>query len=148
MLIIIDSLDEAVTQKGETILDVLEKQAPDLPAWLRVITTTRPEPPVLRRLKTLNVFELRTDCHDNTKDVRDYINLRLAAPLMVDRVGKDYTAIARRLEGLATGNFLYAKLALDDLKDGLLKAEDLGKLTNKLDDFYTQAFIRRFGDID
>src|SRR5262249_45025197 len=75
---VVDSLDEAATQDGETILDVLVKQVPDLPPWLRVVMTTRPEEPILRRIRDLNVFELAADRRENREDVRAYIARRLA----------------------------------------------------------------------
>ena len=63
------------------MLDVLVKQAPDLPQWLRLVTTTRPEAPILQRVRNLNVFELQADRPENRSDVRDFLALAAEIPI-------------------------------------------------------------------
>jgi hypothetical protein len=147
-LIIIDSLDEAATHENETVLDVLVRQAPDLPFWLRVVATTRPEESILKRIKNLSVFELQADRSENRADLRGFISARLATPTLASVAGPDTHSVALRIESLAEGNFLYARLALDALEEGILAVGDLGRLTPGLAVFYTEAFSRRFRDIE
>ena len=143
-LIIVDSLDESATREGETVLDVLVKHVPDLPSWLRVITTTRPEAPILNRIKKLKVFTLMAQSTKNTEDIREYVQKRLA----FERPGTCSAETIRKVETLADGNFLYARLVLDDLETGVLKGEDLGALSSDLVDFYYKSFLRLFPDIN
>jgi WD40 repeat protein len=137
-LIVVDSLDEAWSQPGEKIADVLVRQAPDLPIWLRIVATTRPEQPILDRIRALRSFELKADRQENRSDMHNYIDARLKQT--------PHAALAARLNELAAGNFLYARLALDALEDGSLAPGDLGKLTTKFANFYALAFQKRFED--
>jgi WD40 repeat protein len=145
-LIVVDSLDEAALRDGETIVDVLAEQAPDLPRWLRVLTTTRPEARVLDRIRTLRVLELIADHADNRGDVLAYIDARLRTPALKQQPGTD--TAAERLGELAAGNFLYARLALDALEEGALAVADLRHLTPGLAGFYGRAFRQRFPDVE
>jgi WD40 repeat protein len=144
-LIVVDSLDEAWGQAGETVVDVLVRQAPDLPTWMRIVTTTRPFRPILERVRVLQVFELNADRPENRADVRSYVASRLETAPLFGIVGA-LAGVAARLEELAAGNFLYARLALDALAEGSLVPADLGKLTAGLADFYQLALSRRFPD--
>ena len=147
-LIIVDSLDEAASQEGETVLDVLVKHAPDLPAWLRVLATTRPEEPVLSRIRALGMFALSADRPENLSDLDRYIAARLASAALAERVGTGAAAVARQIESRAEGNFLYACLVLDALADGSLAEADVGQLAPGLAAFYGADFSRRFPDLD
>jgi WD40 repeat protein len=148
MLMVVDSLDEAATQEGETVVDVLVQQAVDLPAWLRIITTTRPEEPILRRIRQLSPFELKAERAENLADLAVYIDQRLRAAACAARVGPDAVAVARRLAELAGGNFLCAAMAADALEDGTLAVTDLGRLAPGLAEFYATTFAKRFPDVD
>ena len=145
-LLIVDALDEALLREGLTIADVLLTHAEHLPAWLRIVATTRPESRVLDRLRLLNVIELDAARADNFADVAAFIAKRLAEPRLSERVRDASAKLATRLEGLAEGNFLYAKMALDALEDKSLAPADLATLSPGLTDYYTKAFLRAFRD--
>ena len=147
-LIIIDGLDEAEGQGGETVLDVLVKQAPDLPEWLRLVATTRPEARILDRTKALSPFALSADRAENQADVEDYIRLRLRTDAMQERLGDAGDGLEGRLGELAAGNFLYAQLMLDSLEGGTMSPDDLGKLTTSLGSYYNEDFAERVGDAE
>jgi len=147
-LIIIDSLDEAQYHDGETVLDVLVAQAGDLPNWLRIVATTRPEAPIMERLRVLTAFELRADRAENQEDLRRYIAARIQADELVARIASDADAVGQRISEIADGNFLYAKLLLDALEDGSVPVEGLVQLTPKLAGFYDSDLRRSFPDPD
>jgi len=146
-LIVVDSLDEALVQNGETVLDVLVDQVKDLPAWLRIIATSRPEQSVLIRIRALNVFELLAERPENGDDIQHYVVTRLQTPALRERIGAQAEAVQKRLAHLAEGNFLYVRLALDALEDGSLSMEALDDLSSGLVDFYGRAFARKFPDV-
>jgi tetratricopeptide (TPR) repeat protein len=147
-LIIVDSLDEAMDQSGETVVDVLVQQASDLPIWLRILATTRPEEPILQRIRTLNVFELMAERAENRADVRSFLEHRLAQPSIKQRLGDDGIDVAAQLEALSEGNFLYARMALDSLEDGSIRSSDLHQLAPGLTRFFFETFRRRFSDLE
>jgi hypothetical protein len=137
-LLVIDSLDEASVPSGETVLDVLVRHAEDLPPWLRIVATTRPEARILDQIRTLRCFELRADIPENKADLQQYIQ---------NRLGPAAGGAAARLMELASGNFLYARHALDALGDGTLSLPSLGTLTPGLSAFYRTIFARLFPDM-
>jgi WD40 repeat protein len=139
-LLIVDSLDEALIQNGETILDVIVACAPKLPAWLRLLATTRPEQPVLDRIRGLNSFELQADQRENQQDVADFLAEAVRQEELSLILGATADDVARRVTGLANGNFLYARMAVQALQRGELKVADLQQLSGGLEDFYSAAF--------
>jgi WD40 repeat protein len=149
-LIVIDALDEAIYNttiygnKFETVIDILTQQAQDLPVWLRIIATTRPEAKILDQIRSFETFELRADQQENYEDVKQYIQTRLYSSTLSSRVGVEVDALINQLTQLASGNFLCARLVLDALEEGTLQATDLSKSTLRLANFYWQAFTRRF----
>ena len=149
-LIVVDSLDEAATEPGETVVDVLAKQVRDLPPWLRVVTTTRPEEPIRRKIRTpeVKVYDLAADLQGNRNDLRQFIDCRFDRGLLKEELGPEREAIAAHIEELAEGIFLYARLVVEALESGELRAEDIGQLTPGLENFYTSSFDRRFADTE
>ena len=148
-LIVVDSLDEGMDQAGETVLEVLVQQASDLPVWLRILATTRPEEPILHRIRTLSVFELMAERRENRVDVRSYIERRLESPLLQPKlIGHDLERVANQLDALGEGNYLYARMALDALLDGSISANDLHRLSPGLTRFFYETFRKRFPDLE
>ena len=143
-LLIVDSLDEALIQNGETILDVIVACAPELPVWLRLLATTRPEEPVLERIRGLNSFELQADQRENQQDVANFLADAVNQEDLRHCLGAEVAAIAQRLAGLANGNFLYARMTVNALQRGELKVADLQRLSGGLEDFFSAAFARHF----
>jgi sulfatase modifying factor 1 len=145
-LIIVDSLDEAAKQAGETVLDVLTHQAPHLPDWLRIVITSRPEERILEQLRGLSVYEFRADCEENRADVRQYIQARLRDPALAEIAGNAGEAIAAQVERRAAGIFLQAELTLDDLADGTASVQKLIQVAPDQEFSFGDAFRRRFPD--
>lgn len=147
LIVVVDSLDEAIRVAGETLLDVLVNQADDLPSWLRIVATTRPDEQVLRRIRRLQTFELRPDVAENIFDITLYTDNRLAKLRAAERLSEQSARlVADRLPELANGNFLYARMALDALEYGTLSADDLRFLSPGMSDFYEKSFSRLFSD--
>jgi predicted ATPase len=145
LLVILDSLDESMRRGGETLLDVFVNQADDLPAWLRIIATTQPDQRVLEKVRRLRTLELRADGTENQADIATYVEARLT------RVGRDQHAaqrpsslVAEQVLNLASGNFLYARMALDALESGLFKEKELGSLLPGVCEFYARSFAKIF----
>jgi WD40 repeat protein len=147
-LLIIDSLDEALLQEGESVLNVVVGEAARLPEWIRLICTTRPEKPILDKIRYLNTFELIAHGKENLKDVSNYINKILESQGLPSRLQKNSAFITQKLITLANGNFLYAKMALDALINDNLPFCNLNHLKGQLSDFYLQIFKQRFDNID
>ena len=163
--LLIDALDEALALVGSrTIIDLLSSRIDRLPAWLRIVATTRKEPSVLRQLQGLPARELRADDPRNLDDLGDYIRSRLGSAGMQDQlnhvVGSSAAAdvgtfTARAVDVLKTrsgGNFLYVRQALDGLEqppddEGRrpFSLERLEELPTGLTGMYELFFRRQFG---
>ena len=149
-LVIVDGLDEACAPDARhDIVEILGNQAEDLPAWLRIVATSRPDQRVLGRLRNLDCWELAASDQANVDDLSRYIAARLqAAPFDAAERAVDVRKIADRLMHLAQGNFMYARKTLDALADGTLAPDDLGRLASGLSGYFTGLFGRLFAEID
>lgn len=146
-IVIVDSLDESLGRSGETVLDVVVHQAMDLPAWLRLIVTTRPEGPIVSRIRSLSILNLEPQHPGNRQDVGDYIQNRIQSSALAEQIEEDFQDVRDRIDQLANGNFLYARLVLNALEEGTLTSTDLGQLSPGVAQFYGSAFQRRFPQI-
>jgi hypothetical protein len=113
MLLLLDALDESMTYTGGTNIVQLLDKLTDLPPQVRILTTTRDDPRVLKLFRQIKPFDLIRDASPDEDDVQVYARQRLSklAALGEARL-KDF---ADRLAGHARGTFLYAALVLDEL---------------------------------
>jgi hypothetical protein len=146
VLILVDSLDEAVTYRGQVNLVTLLAEVDDLPPWVRFVCTSRPEQRVLRYFDGLARHVLTAESQMNLEDIARYITYRVAkdgmpARLQAAEIEPEYLADA--LAKLAGGNFLYAKVLLNDAEAGRQPLDDLEALPQSLDEIY-HGFLTRF----
>jgi TIR domain len=145
-LVIVDALDEAATREGETIVELIATHAPSLPAWLRIIATSRPEATVMNALKSLCPVELPAERAENRQDIADYLAKRLAAAPETATSEEDRGEAVAQLAERAAGNFLYARMATDALEQGVLRVGDIGSLPPGLDGFFSATVAKAFPD--
>jgi WD40 repeat protein len=146
ILILVDSLDEAVTHRGEVNLVTLLAEADDLPPWVRFVCTSRPEQRVLRYFDSLTPHVLEAESQMNLEDVGRYVAYRVAKDGMTARLqeaGVEPRRLADKVAELAEGNFLYAKVLLNDIEAGRQPLDDLEALPRSLDEIY-HGFLTRF----
>lgn len=148
ILFLVDSLDESETYTGVKKLPELLAGLDDMPAQVRIIATTRPDPRILkyyRRNLTLDQIikdappdvdnvqvhalgclarlDLIKDAPPDKDDIRVYVLNRLAR---VENLDADRAAaFADRMAGAAKGIFLYAAIVLDELLPRLPELSDL-----------------------
>ena len=146
VLLLIDSLDEAVTLRSDNNLVTLLAEANDLPSWVRFIFTTRPERRVLRYFECLSPYTLAAESQMNLDDIRQYIEKRVGKEKMQARLQLaevEPQTFVNRLSELSTGNFLYTKILLNDIEAGQQTLDDLSALPQSLDEIY-HGFLKRF----
>jgi hypothetical protein len=149
--LLVDALDEALlVPSGQSdIVSVLASRLDRLPHWLRLVATTRKEPAVLERLAGLRAHEIEAKSIENLKDLQDYVQGRLGKPELEEKVREsqrsaaDLTAL---LVNKSEGNFLYARLALDDITNDIHSLTSLETLPPGLRGQYAQRFSRLFPD--
>jgi hypothetical protein len=148
IIILIDSLDEAVTYGTDINLVTLLAGLNDLPQWVRIICTSRPERNVLCYFDSLSPAILASESKMNLDDVERYIADRIAGESMKSKIisaGKLPEDISNRLtdKDLHKGNFLFAKILLDDIEAGHQSLGDLNTLPRSIDEIY-HGFLLRF----
>ena len=145
-LILVDSMDEALTTSGAaTIPDLLSGLLDHFPPWLKVLTTSRPEPEVMAKLKRLQETQLKADLGDNRADVRTYIAGRTGEPEVSAKLGAvEPVTFISQLDTAAAGNFLYAAEVFRAVREGDLDPADQGDIPPGLEGLYHRFFERRF----
>lgn len=146
LAIVIDALDEAHDSGQNDIVSLLAQGLEQLPAWVGVVLTGRPDPDVVHRLARYRPTLLRSDDPRNRADLKQYLDAWLAP--LVDRGELDADqrqAAERRLLERSDGNFLYLRRVREavELRDCSLK--DPERLPGTLIGTYTLFFECRFG---
>ena len=149
-VILIDSLDEAVTTTGDkNIVSLLAKlYKSDLPDWVRFILTSRPEEPVLREFESLKPYYLEETSEQSLKDVKEYIHKRVVQPKLQQVLQKAQVKTQNftgEIAKLSSGIFLYTELLLNDIEAGWQPINNLSALPRSIDSIY-HNFLKRFSD--
>jgi NACHT domain len=138
ILILIDSLDEALTYDShENIVSLLETNR-DLPRQVRFLLTSRPDDQVKSSIGEPSL-DLIADAPDDLSDVRAYALRRLVGVPEPKR-----SQWADQLAAKANGIFLYARYVLDDILAHIDRVQSLDELALPADlqDQYRQ-YLRR-----
>ena len=160
-VILIDSLDEAVTTTGDkNIVRLLAKLAKsDLPDWVRFIFTSRPEGRVLGEFETLKLryLEIKKESEQSLEDIKEYIQerveqrkqpelLKLEKKLekVLQQASVNIQTFTNQIAKLSNGVFLYTELLLNDIETGQQKIDDLSALPKSIDDIYYNFLRTRF----
>jgi WD40 repeat protein len=158
LLLVVDALDEALEHRPSndkaarvTIVSLLGQRAQRFPRWLRLLATARPLPAVQQPLRqAFSLHSLNAEEARNLADIEAYAKARCQQPplaTLLAAVGLGAAEVATRLRTLSGGKFLYAAFVLNDLASSALPLSergDLEALPAGMDDFYLQAFERRF----
>jgi WD40 repeat protein len=158
-LLVVDALDEALDHRPSggggtryTIVDLLAKEARNLPPWLRLLATSRRRPEVVDPLRQgfFSIEEINAEEEGNLADIHNYVEARcqqepLAA--ILSRAGLCASETAEVLQAKSGGKFLYAVRVLNDLASDAFTLENrqsLDDLPPGMDGFYEDTFNRRF----
>jgi WD40 repeat protein/ribosomal protein L37AE/L43A len=149
--LLIDALDEALTQRaaGLTIVDLLASRLGRLPAWLRIVATTRKDPAVLDRLRGLRAQTLDAQDPRNRDDLARFLDQRLRLPQLAAMLAAARLSPTKATEQLldkSAGNFLYLKQVLAGLETGEVDFAGLDQLPPGLVGWYLRFFERHFPD--
>ena len=158
LLLVVDALDEALEHRPSndkaarvTIVSLLGQRAQRFPRWLRLLATARPLPAVQQPLRqAFSLHSLNAEEARNLADLEAYAEARCQQPPLASLLaaaGLGASEVAIRLRTLSGGKFLYTAFVLNDLASEALPLcdrADLEALPAGMDDFYLQAFERRF----
>jgi WD40 repeat protein len=132
-------------------VSLLGQRAQRFPRWLRLLATSRPLPAVQQPLRqAFSLHSLNAEEARNLADIETYAEARCQRPplaALLAAAGLNASEVALRLRTLSGGKFLYAAFVLNELASEALPLRDradLEALPAGMDDFYLQAFERRF----
>ena len=144
-LLAIDALDEALTSpESPNLIELLSNRLGALPAWLKIVATTRDEWAVKRRFSTANLLSLDEAKDDNKEDLTAYISTRMELEPLRTRVAAKRDEISGKVLERGTDNFLVVAQTLDAIESGLIDADDLDTLAPGLYPLYESFFDRLF----
>ncbi len=140
---LVDGLDEASADGANELADLLATCLSELPAWLRVIVTSRPESPVTLPLQRYRPLSLERTSADNEKDLIEYVDRHLA-PFSPD--GRVPAAVIESILERSEGLFLYLhhlRLELAANRLSFVRPEEFPK---GMGEVYWRFFRRHFPD--
>ena len=135
MLIVVDALDETATGDKSEFLELISDEFLQLPKWIKILITSRPELPVRKKLEHFKPLEIRSDSDHQKKDVEYFI--RESFP----NLSKD---IISTLIGKCNGSFLYAYYMVNELKEMHVEGESIVTdfVPKGISGFYSKQFER------
>jgi WD40 repeat protein len=142
IMFVVDGLDEAVSEKNDNIPALLAKMA-DLPSWVRIFCTSREERRVLRYFDK-DYYSKNLKSQAAIDDTNEYISNRYAAPVLrlMVQPKENVENLVNYIGTIANGNFLFAKILLDDIEQGRQPTDQLNAFPKSLNDHYHRFFLR------
>jgi hypothetical protein len=147
--VLIDALDESLVggARSSAIVDLLVSQVERLPAWLRIVATSRPHPTILQSFAGLRRLPLAAEDNRNREDIAEYLAAQLGTPNLSEALaaaGKSAEEMTALMMTKSAGNFLYVQQALVAVERDLCTIAELETLPPGLAGLYAGFFQRAF----
>ena len=135
VLIVVDALDESKTDVKSDFLELISEDFVELPQWVKILITSRPELQVSKQLEHFKPVEIFPDDRHHTHDLEHFVHQCL--PNL--NKGCLYSLISK-----CEGSFLYAYYIVNELQNRDLGIEpNLNELVPKgISGFYEKQFKR------
>ena len=148
IIILVDSLDEALAYSGDKNIVSILSELQDLSSNVGFICTTRSTRLVLSYFESLKPhrYTLITKSEVNQKDLCEYIETRTSSETVKEKLKEanlELGYLKSRLLELADGNFLVANHVINEIETDKLELSDLSDALKGFDGIY-QSFLRRF----
>jgi len=145
--VVVDGLDEAIgaAPYNPSLPQLLAGAVDELPPWLRLMVTSRPQTDVQRLFPSAEFCLLDGEIEEQRADIRAYLQRRLGGAMLAKAIGvDDQTRAADQIERGAAGSFQYAASVLDAVEAGEVLTTHLDELPDGLEAFYYARALRRF----
>jgi ATP/maltotriose-dependent transcriptional regulator MalT len=141
-VILIDALGQCQHEGTNSILDCIQQNFVDLPSWLRLFVTTRPEALIMAKLKKFNPELIEPEGADNRNDMRLFFGELIQECGLLE--GTVLDGAVETLVDKSQGLFIYASLYADTIRDGggNVDTAELAKLPTGIDELYEKQFKR------
>ena len=144
-LIVIDALDEASGDGRNELVDVLARYAGQLPDWIGLVVTSRPEFDVTTPFQALKPFPFETKSAANNDDIRAYLRRELAAQL---QNRSDADRLVEQILEKSEGVFLYVESFCEDIRKNYLSLDRPNEFPQGLAGKFYMDFQRYFPDLE
>ena len=126
ILIVIDGLDESAADAKNEIVNLIAEYFPDLPKFIKVLVTSRPEISVAKLPCSLKINVDNSNA-DNNSDLKTYFRFYLPSLLEKKnrRLEKEDSGLFEKLVKMCEGSFLYAFFVQSELQ----KRDDLDQMS-------------------
>ena len=148
LVVVVDALDEGGGETSNVLLSVLSRLIGALPAWVKVLVTTRPEEYIRRALARHEPFTLEPTDEQNKEDLRAFIRGSLSRELDEGVRAEAMAAIEDKSEGVI--GYVAAVMAMvrEGMRDGSgLARAKVGELPVGLRALYAGYLERQFGGL-
>ena len=135
VLIVVDALDESKTEAKSELLELISEEFPELPQWVKMLITSRPELQVRKNLQHFNPVEILPHNRHHTSDLKHFVQQCL--PNLNE-------ATVNSLISKCESSFLYAYHLVNELQKRDLGIEpNLDEIVPKgISGFYEKQFKR------
>lgn len=140
-LIVIDALDEAGDSDGNSLVELLARDAKLLPDWLGIVITSRPESAIKSPLLGLIPLFLDATTKDNSTDISNYLKHHLDRQL---RGRSNSKQIIQKILKNSEGIILYAEQFCEDIWNGHISLNHPEQFPLGLGGIYFNFFKRQF----
>ena len=140
LCVVLDGLDECTEGEINTAAEVLGRCADGFPPWLRVLVTSRRDSAVACRIGPDRVLALNGGDPNNLEDIAGYLRRALAqdTPLPAEEIDRTARALCARSDG----TFLYAYMAAEAIRAGMMDPTDENAFPDRLSKVF-RLWIRR-----
>lgn len=146
-LIVLDALDETLDERGHSdLLNLVAGEFGKLPKWLGLLVTSRPEAPVMLKLRAFGVQRFDATDPRNLQDVKAHAVQWLATLVLSP---EHHEQALRAVKDASAGNFLYLRQLQEAVAQGVIAPSALTRadtLPQGLGQLYLQWFEKRFPD--
>ena len=151
VLIVIDGLDESAADNKNEIVNLIADYFPDLPVFMKVLVTSRPEISLAKLSGSLRI-NVDSSNAENNSDLKTYLQSCLSSLLQKkkQRLGKEDSGVFEKLVEMCEGSFLYAFFVQSELKkrDDLdqMMLDEIAEFLPKGLDYVYHKYFRRLED--
>ena len=138
MLTVVDALDESKTPVKSELLDLISDQFSQLPKWIKIFISSRPELQVREKLKHLNPVEIRPDDDLHNFDLKIFFQEYFPSISETD---------IESLLSKCEGSFLYAYYLVKEQVDSGTKPNVNVDIPKGISGFYEKQFKRLKKDL-
>ena len=135
VLIVVDALDESKTESKSDFLELISEEFLELPRWVKILITSRPELQVRKKLQHFNPVEILPDNRHHTNDLKHFFQQCLP-----DLNEGTVNSLISKCEG----SFLYAYYLVNELlkRDLGIEPNLDGIVPKGISGFYEKQFKR------